>query len=136
MANNFVHGKLGVVSIGGAFFAAMQYEFTEFTSLDDITYSNSATGTTGVAFKTLLAGYNWITGTITFVYDTLNKPVLSTQDQVPGTLMSLILYPDGVGPYTFSAFSGQLRIGSGPKNGPVTCTTNFESSGTITRPSS
>ncbi len=132
MANTFIHGKLGTISIGGTLFAAMQYSYEEMTDLTDITYVVSG----GATAKVLLPGYNWITGVITFVYDTSNQPVLSPQNMIPGTLMVIIAYPDGTKPYSFSAYSGKFGWGSGPKAGVVTCTTNFESSGAISRPSS
>lgn len=129
---NFIHGKLGTISLNSNLFNAEQFDFTESTTLDDITYTVSG----GATSKILLPGYNWAVGTITFVYDTNNQPTIAPYDMVPGQLLTLILYPDGTKPYSFSAYSGSFRFASGPKAGTVRCTTNFESTGAITHPSS
>lgn len=130
MPNTFIHGRLGTITIGGTLFASEQYDYTEEIQLEDITYTVSG----GVTFQVLLPGYAKVSGTITFVYDTSNQPVLSPQNMIPGTLMALVLYPDGTKPYTFSAYAGTFRFPSGPKAGPVRCTTNFQSTGNVTRP--
>lgn len=129
---NFINGKEGTVSINGSLFNAEQFEFEEETPLDDITYSQTG----GANYKVLLPGYNSAKGTISFVYDTNNQPTIAPYDMVPGTLMALILYPDGTKPYAFSAYSGRFRFSSGPKAGTVRCTTSFESTGAITHPTS
>ena len=130
---NFISGRLGTISVAGSLFNAEQYTFVEQTTLDDITYTISG----GVTYKVLLPQYNWVTGVITFVYDTNNQPVIAPFDLVPGhVLLAMILYPDGTKPYSFSAYSGQLQWASGPKAGTARCTCNFESTGTVTHPSS
>lgn len=129
---NFISGKEGTISINGNLFNAEQYDFEESTTLDDITYCRPG----GATFKILLPQYNWATGTITFVYDTNNQPTISPFDMRPGMLMAMILYPDGTKPYGFNAYSGNFRFGSGPKAGTVRCTTRFESTDTITHPTS
>lgn len=133
MANTFVHGNKGTVTIGGTQFASLQYSFSWQTSLSDITFTKAG----GATAKRLLPGYYWATGVITFVYDTSNQPVLAPQNMTPNTLMTLVLYPDGTKPYAFNAYSGQFGFTSGPQgNTPVNCTTNFESDDIITPPSS
>jgi len=133
VAYSFVHGKLGLVSIGGTNFATLQFSFREFLSdLSDITYTVAGGATYGVK----IPGYNMCSGTLTFIYDTLNQPVLSPQNMIPGTSMSLILYPDGTKPYTITAYSAEFNFASGPKSGPVNCTANFESTGSYSRPAS
>jgi hypothetical protein len=130
---NFIHGRLGTVSIGGSLFNSLQFDFESNITLDDITYSQAG-GATG---KVLLPGIYWAIGTITFVYDTNNQPVLAPFTFQPtGNLMALILYPDGTKPFAFSAYSGQLKWGSGPKAGPTNCSTRFESTGNISYPAS
>src|SRR6185312_16281205 len=101
---NFVSGKLGTISINANFFNAEQYDFEESTTLDDITYCK----TTGATFKILLPQYNWANGTVTFVYDTNNQPTISPFDMRPGTLMAMVLYPEGTKPYSFAAYSGNF----------------------------
>lgn len=129
-ANVFVHGKLGTITLGGTAFAAEQFTYQEETTLDDITYTLAG----GASFQVILPGYNKASGTITFNYDSGNQPNISPQNMVPGTLMALVLSPDGTRNYSFNAYSGSFQFGTGPKNGPVTCSTTFQSSGTITRP--
>lgn len=128
----FISGRLGTININGSYFNAEQYTFNEQTTLDDVTYTLVG----GATYKVLLPQYNWATGVITFVYDTSNQPVISPYNMIPGTLMVMILYPDGTKPYSFSAYSGQFQFGSGPKTGTCRCTTNFESTGNISHPTS
>lgn len=135
MANPvFIHGRLGLISINSTNFFAEQFDFTETVvgGNQDITYCVAG----GATYQVMLAGYNGVKGTITFIYDTANQPVLSPFSMIPGTLMALILYPDGTKPYTFSALSGEFKWGSGPKAGPVRCTTSYDSTGNVTHPSS
>lgn len=131
---NFIHGKLGTVSINGSLFNSMQYKFSEKVvgGLSDITYTQAS----GATAQVMIAGYNGVSGSITFIYDTNNQPTIAPFDMIPGTSMALILYPDGTKPYTFNAISGQFDWGSGPKNGPVEVTVSFESTGTIGHPTS
>ena len=129
---NFISGKLGTISINANLFNAEQYDYEEATTLDDITYTTSG----GANFKILLPQYNWATGTITFVYDIANQPTIAPYDMIPGLLLAMILLPDGTKPFTFNAYSGNFRFASGPKAGTVRCTTRYESTGAITRPTS
>lgn len=131
---NFIHGKLGLISINATNFFAEQFEFTETVvgGNQDITYTVSG----GATYQVMLAGYNGVKGTITFIYDTANQPVLSPFNMIPGTSMAMILYPDGTKPYTFTALSSEFKWGSGPKYGPVRCSTGFDSTGNVTHPSS
>lgn len=133
MANNFVAGYKGTVTIGGTQFAALQFDLTITTPLDDITYTQAG----GATWAVKIPGYSSAKGTISFVYDTLNQPVLSPQNMTPGTLMTLVLTPEGSKSYSFSAYSGEFSFSSGPQSGiGVKCTTSFESTGTVTLPSS
>lgn len=129
---NFISGRLGTISINGNLFNAEQFDIEEATTLDDITYTIAG----GVTYKVLLPQYNWVTGTITFVYDTANQPTIAPLDMIPGQLMALILYPDGTKPYSFNAYSGNFRFASGPKAGTVRCTTRYESTGLVSHPTS
>jgi hypothetical protein len=129
---NFISGRLGTISINSNFFNAEQYDIEEATTLDDITYTQVG----GATFKILLPQYNWVTGTITFVYDANNQPTIAPFDMRAGTLMALILYPEGTKPYSFNAYSGNFRWASGPKAGTCRCTTRYESTGTVTFPTS
>lgn len=129
MANNFIHGKSGTVTIGGNLFAVTQFAFTMSNDLADITHS----GANG--YQVMLPGVTKASGTLTFVFDTLNQPTVSPINQTPGQSMTLVLSPDGTKNYSFTAYSGELSWSSGPQAGAVLCTTSFQSSGTITVPS-
>ncbi len=127
----FIHGRLSTVQIGGTYFAGLTINYDEkLSDLTDITYTVSG----GATFQVMLPGYNGASGQITFVYDTANSPVLSPQNMIPGTLMTLVLSPDGTKLYSFSAYSGEFQWAGGPRTGPTACTTNWASTGTITRP--
>ncbi len=129
----FVHGKLSTVQIGGTYFAGLTINYDEkLSDLTDITYTRSG----GATFGNFIPGYNFATGTITFVYDTANQPVLSPQNMIPGSLMTLIVSPDGSKLYSFQAWSGEFQWAGGPRTGPTACSTNWTSEGTITRPTS
>ncbi len=131
MAYNFVHGKISTIQIGGTYFAAMSISYDEkLSDLTDITF----TRTGGVAFGNFLPGYNFATGTISFVYDTLNQPVLSPQNMIPGTLMTIIISPDATKLFSFQAWSGEFQWSGGPKSGPIMCSTNYTTEAVITRP--
>ena len=130
MANNFVHGKSGTVTIGGNLFAVTQFQFQMSNDLADITHS-AANG-----YQVMLPGVTKASGSLTFVFDTLNQPTVAPINQTPGQALTLVLSPDGTKNYSFSAYSGALSWSSGPQAGAVFCTTSFESSGTITVPSS
>ncbi len=134
MANAFVHGKLTTIQIASTYFAALTADYNEeLSDLTDITY----TQVSGATWRILLPGYNQVGGTIGFVYDTLNQPVLSPQNQIPGTLMSLIFSPDGTKLYTLTAYSQSLSIPGGPQvKGPVAAKCAWMSSGVVTRPTS
>lgn len=130
---NFAQGWKGTISINGTLFNALQYSFTETTDLEDITYTQAS----GATAQVLLPGYKKVNGTISFVYDTANQPTISPFDMRAGTLMTLILYPEGTKPYSFQAYSGQFEFSSGPQAGTsVKCSTNFSSTGAITEPTS
>ncbi len=132
MANTFIHGKLSTVQIGGSYFAGLNISYDEkLSDLTDITWTRSG----GATFGNFLPGYNFATGTISFVYDTTNQPTVSPQTMIPGTLMTLVVSPDGTKLFSFTAWSGEFQWAGGPKGGPVMCSTNYNSEGTITRPS-
>lgn len=133
MANTFIHGKLVTISIAGTYFAGLNISYDEVVSdLQDITFTRSG----GATFRNSLPGYNFATGSIDFVYDTTNQPVLSPQNMIPGTLMTIVASPDGTKLYSFMAWSGAFSWGGGPTGGPVKCSTKYTTESTITRPSS
>jgi len=130
MANNFVHGKSGTVTIGGNAFYVTQFQFTMTNDLTDVTHSGAS------GYGVVIPGVTRATGNLTFVFDTLNQPTVAPINQTPGQSMSLVLSPDGTKQYSFTAYSGELSFTSGPSAGAVQATTSFQSSGAITVPSS
>lgn len=127
----FVHGKDGTISIGGNQFAALSFDCEHSCDLEDITFAAG-----GATAQVMIPGYEKVSGSISFVYDTANKPTVSPQNMKPGTLMTLTLKPDGVDTFSFSAYSGSFKFTSGPQGGAVKCTTTFASTGPITVPTS
>ncbi len=129
----FVQGWKGTININGSFFNSLQYSFEEFGDLEDITYTRVG----GVTYRVVLPGYPGARGTISFVYDTANQPTISPFDLRFGMFISMVLYPEGTKPYSFSAYTGNFQFSSGPQAGvSVKCSTAFESSGDITFPTS
>ena len=134
MANNFIHGKLSTIQLNGTYFAGLTFSYDEkLSDFTDITYTISG----GVTWGIFMPGYNFATGTLMFIYDTLNQPVLSPQNMSPGTLINpMILSPDGTKLYSFNAYSTEFIMPGGPTSGPVKCTCNWNTTGNVTRPSS
>lgn len=132
-APNFAQGWKGTVSINGNLFNTLQYTFSETADLEDITYTVAG----GATYAVLLPGYRKASGTLTFVYDTANQPTISPFDMRAGTLMTLILYPEGTKPFSGSAYSSEFSFASGPQAGvSVKCTCNYQTTGTFTEPTS
>lgn len=133
MANNFVNGKLGTITLAGTQFATMKYSFKETLSdVTDITYTQAG----GATFAVKQPGYNMCAGTLTFVYDTLNQPVIAP-NLIPGQTIAMVLYPEGTKPYAITALLTEQGWDTGPQvKGPVVVTVPWESTGPYTRPTS
>ena len=134
MANAFVHGKFTTLQIGGSYFAALTCDYNGgLSDLSDITYTQVG----GATWQILLPGYSKASGSLSFVFDTLNQPTFGAFNQNPGQLMTLIFSPDGTKLFTLSAYSGTLAIPGGPAvKGPVACKTTWESTGAVVVPTS
>jgi hypothetical protein len=129
--NTFIHGKLSTVTIATTQFAGLTISYDhDLSDLTDITYTQAG----GATWAVFLPGYNVVSGDITFVFDTSNPPYLSPQNMTPGTLMALVVSPDGVRNFSFNAYSGKFHWGGGPRGGPVNCSTHFQATGTVTLP--
>ena len=132
MPNTFIHGKLSTVTIAGAQFAGITVSYDEdLSDLTDITFTQAA----GASWGVFIPGYNLASGDIAFVFDASNPPYLNPQNMVPGTLMTLVVSPDGSRNYSFQAYSGKFGWKGGPRGGPVMCTTHYQATGVVTRPS-
>lgn len=128
MPNTFIHGKDGTVAIGATVFVVKQFAFKMSITKEDITHSG-ADGN-----QVLLPGIKSATGTLTFTYDTSNKPTIAPQQMTPGTVATLHLKPDGSDDYSFDALFHDFDFKSGPKAGDVECTVEASSTGPITVP--
>jgi hypothetical protein len=135
VANNFIHAKLSTVQISSQYFAALTLDYNEdLSDLSDITYTQVG----GATWRILLPGYNMASGTLSFVYDTLNQPVLTPFNMSPGTLINTFsISPDGTKLYTMAIYSAGLAWTGGPQQkGPVMVRVPWQSTGTVTRPAS
>lgn len=134
MANAFTHAKLTTLQIGGNYYPCLTVKYGEgLSDLSDITFTVAG----GATWQVLLPGYNKATLSLTFVYDTLNQPVLSPQNMSTGAQANYIFSPDGTKLYSLAAISETLDIPGGPQvKGPVIASVTLQSTGTVTRPSS
>ncbi len=134
MANAFVHAKSTTFQIGGNYYPCLTVKYTEgLSDLSDITYTQAG----GATWQILLPGYNKATLALTFVYDTLNQPILSPQNMAAGASASFIFSPDGTKLFSMSAYSESIEIPGGPQvKGPVAASVTLQSSGVVTRPTS
>ncbi len=130
----FAQAWKGTISWGGTLFNALQFSYTDTAPLEDITYSQAG----GATFAVKLPGYRSISGSLTFVYDTMAQPTISPFDMVSrASTATIIIYPEGTKPFTFAAWVGNFNFASGPQAGvAVKCTADFESTGTVTVPAS
>jgi len=95
---------------------------------DDVTHS----GTDG--WRAVLDGLAEITGSISWVWDSMNIPFVAPNPLKPRTYAMLYVYPDGVTPIQFPALMTGLSFSTGPKAGTVRCTANYRSAGTAVYP--
>lgn len=124
----FVHGKDGKFLIG-----ATDFQVTDFNvdwSVDDEDITHTGAGGSQV----ILDGIERLEGTVTFIYDTDNKPTVAPQDLRPRTIAVIHFKPDGVDDFTASCICLKFSFKSGPKAGAVAVTVNVKSTGAITAP--
>lgn len=134
----FVHGFRGTVTIGGNLYNVKQFQFTMTNTLADVTHSGATTtyNNAPASFRVKIPGITEVSGTLTFTFDSANQPTVTPYLMTPGTLLSLVLSPDGTKQYSFSAYTGEYSFRSGAGvNSDVECTVNFESTGVVTVPS-
>ena len=134
----FVQALKGRVNINGSDFNVLQGQFSATTQLEDITYT-AAGG--GQVFATKLPGYASGSGSMQFVYDTANQATVSPFQLFPNqtgvTPIPVIFYPDGTKPFSTSMFVSNFQFSTGPQAGPACkCSVDFETTGTITFPTS
>ena len=127
--NDFIHGVKGKITIGGATFFIEQISVDDSIDTDDITNNSSNGG------RIMLDGIQGITGTITFVWDSLNVFLIPTNPFRPRSYAAMIVYPDGVTlGATFTALMSGYSYGTGPKAGTVRVQCKYMSSGAIVYP--
>lgn len=127
---NFKHSVSGTVTINGNLFYVKSGSYNETATLSDITHS----GAFGAGV--VLPGVYRASGDIVFTFDAANLPNGATYNMTPGTSMTLVISPDGVNNYSFTAFSGEFQFSTGAGlDTDVEVTVSYQSSGVITRPS-
>lgn len=128
MPNTFIHGYKGKFLIGATDFAVTDFGLDWEVSSEDITHTGAA------GFQVVLDGIEKFSGTITFCYDTSNKPTVAPQQMKPRTFAAVHLKPDGTDDFSATVLCQKFSFKSGPKAGAVMVTVNVESSGPITYP--
>ena len=130
---NFAQAFKTLVTINSNNFNVLTIDFDESSDLEDITYTQAG----GATFAIMLPGYKKGKGTLTFVYDAANQPTISPFDIRSGTLITVTAYPEGTKPWAFSAYTGRLSWRGGPQAGvSVKCTSEFQTTGSFTEPTS
>lgn len=128
MANNFIHGKQTTFAIGSTVFDVLTVDFNHEVDAADITHTGAG------GSQVMLAGVERSDCTITFVYDTLNKPTISPQQLKPGTVATLHQKPDGVDDFNASYLCTKFGWKGGPSAGALIVTVEAKSTGPITVP--
>lgn len=127
---NFKSTISGTVTINGNLFNVKSGSYNETNTLADITHSGAA------GFGVVLPCVTRASGDIVFTFDAANLPTGATYNMIPGTAMALVVSPDGVNNFSFTAYSGEFQFSTGAGlDTDVEVTVSYQSSGTITRPS-
>jgi hypothetical protein len=130
MPNTFISGYKGKFVIGATDFAVTDFNLDWSVDNDDITHTQ-ANGA-----QVVLDSIERFEGTITFIYDTSNKPTVAPQQMKPRTYAVCHLKPDGADDFSANCLCYKFSFKSGPKAGAVAVTVNVKSSGPITSPNS
>jgi|GEM_PF-3287848 len=128
MPNTFVHGYKGKFLVGSTEFAVTEFNLDWEVDAEDITH----TGADGS--QVVLDGVERFEGTITFIYDTSNKPTVAPQQLKPRTYAVVHLKPDGSDDFSATVLCQKFSFRSGPKAGAVAVTVHVKSSSAITYP--
>lgn len=128
MPNTFVHGYKGKFLIGSTDFAVTDFNLDWEVDADDITHTGAG------GSQVVLDGVERFEGTITFIYDTENKPTVAPQQLRPRTFAVVHLKPDGADDFSATVLCYKFSFRSGPKAGAVAVTVNVKSSSAITYP--
>jgi hypothetical protein len=128
MPNTFIHGYKGKFLIGSTDFAVTDFNLDWEVDADDITHTGAG------GSQVVLDGVERFEGTITFIYDTSNKPTVAPQQMKPRTFAVVHLKPDGADDFSATVLCYKFSFKSGPKAGAVAVTVNVKSSSAITFP--
>jgi hypothetical protein len=128
MPNTFIHGYKGKFLIGATDFAVTDFNLDWEVDADDVTHTGAG------GSQVVLDGVERFEGTITFIYDTSNKPTVSPQQLKPRTFAVVHLKPDGTDDFSATVLCYKFSFKSGPKAGAVAVTVNVKSSSAITYP--
>lgn len=128
MPNTFIHGYKGKFLIGSTDFAVTDFNLDWEVDADDITHTGAG------GSQVVLDGVERFEGTITFIYDTTNKPTVAPQQLKPRTFAVVHLKPDGTDDFSATVLCHKFSFKSGPKAGAVAVTVNVKSSSAITYP--
>lgn len=128
MPNTFIHGYKGKCLIGSTDFAVTDFNLDWEVDADDITHTGAG------GSQVVLDGVERFEGTITFTYDTSNKPTVAPQQLKPRTFFTVHLKPDGTDDFSALVLAYKFSFKSGPKAGAVSVTASVKSSGPITYP--
>ena len=128
MANTFIHGYKGTVLLGAQNFAVEKFDVEWSVTAEDITHSQAA------GAQVMLDGIESIKGTLTFVYDTSNKPTVSPNMMKPRTFAVVHFKPDGTDDFSCNCLFSNFKFSSGPQAGKVEVSVDVMSSGAITYP--
>ncbi|WP_406699227.1 hypothetical protein V5E97_10155 [Singulisphaera sp. Ch08] len=128
MPNTFIHGYKGKFLIGSTDFAVTDFNLDWEVDADDITHTGAG------GSQVVLDGVERFEGTITFIYDTTNKPTVAPQQLKPRTFAVAHLKPDGTDDFSATVLCSKFSFKSGPKAGAVAVTVNVKSSSAITYP--
>lgn len=130
MPNTFISGYKGKFLIGSTDFAVTDFGVDWSVDSDDITHTQAA------GAQVVLDSIERFEGTVTFIYDTSNKPTVAPQQMKPRTYATVHLKPDGQDDFSALCLCEKFSFKSGPKAGAVAVTVSLKSSGPITSPNS
>jgi hypothetical protein len=132
--NDFIHGVKGsfYYQLGGMT-APTRFDI-EQVSGDFAVETDDITNTSSGGARVVLDGIEEVTGSVSFVFDSLAVPTVAPQPFKPRTYATLLIKPDGVTVYQFAALITRFGFSTGPKAGTVRVTADYRSTGPITFP--
>lgn len=130
MPNVFIHGKQTTFAYGSTVFDCLTVDWDQSVDKADITHTGA------LGNQVVLGGVTRSAVSLTFVYDTANKPTVSPQQFTPGTVATLHQKPDGVDDFSAAFLITKLSWKGGPNAGALICSVTADSTGVISVPAS